>query len=214
MNRNIEIYDNECEMAKRGISIILEELSRKEKISVAFSGGKTPILFFKLLAKEKVDWKRIHVFLVDERLDPKGIDTLKNLITENLLSQIDIPKENINLIDYYDSIDIVKDSYNQKLFNYFKENIKFDIIFLGVGDDGHTASLFEDSDIFLGGNLAITSSIRHQHSRLSLTMEVLNNSNRKIFMFGPKKIPLLDEIIKKRLPASRVENPEIISFKK
>jgi len=213
MNKKIKIYNSEKEMGLRAIEIILQVLEKKDTISIAFSGGKTPILFFNLLAESNIDWNRINVFLVDERLDPSGVDTLKKLITDNLLSKIDIPSKNINLVDYYDSPEVTKNKYNNKLVKYFNNNIKFDIIFLGVGDDGHTASLFEDDDILLSGNLAITSNPRHPHKRLSLTMDVINNSVLKIFMFGPKKIPLIDEIIEKNLPVSKVKNPIFISFK-
>jgi 6-phosphogluconolactonase len=214
MNNHLKIFDSEIKMNRKAIDIIRSELKKKEKISIGFSGGKTPISFFKLLALEKeLPWDRINIFLVDERWDKSGNDTLKKLITTYLLDKIKIPSENLNLIDYYDSIGITREKYAEKVFQNLKKMGDFDILFLGIGSDGHTASIFEVEECQLKGDVIINSSPRHPHIRISLGMRVINGAKRKIFLLGPEKQKLLEDRIDDKYPVSRVSNPEFLSFK-
>ena len=215
MSNKLEIFKSENEMNQRAIDIIKKELDKKDRISIGFSGGKTPISFFELLSVEKsIDWKRVDVFLVDERWDKSGEDTLKKLITTNLLSNIKIPSKNLYLIDFYDSIAITRSKYEEKLLTYFGDKIEFDILFLGIGSDGHTASIFESEECELGGSVLVNSSPRHPCMRISLSMDIINSSKRKVFLLGPEKQNLLVGKLDFRYPALQVKNPEFLSFHK
>ena len=214
MNNNLKIFDSEIQMNKKAIHIIKDELKKKDEISIGFSGGKTPISFFKLLAlDEEIPWDRINIFLVDERWDKSGGDTLKKLITTHLISKIKIPSKNLNLIDYYNSIGITREKYAKKVLQTLKNAGDFDILFLGVGTDGHTASIFEVEECDLEGDVIINSSPRHPHIRISLGMNIINGARRKIFLLGPEKQVLLSGKIDEKLPISKVINPEFLSFK-
>jgi 6-phosphogluconolactonase len=213
MSNRVKTFDSEVEMSQNAITIIKNELGKKDRVSIGFSGGKTPISFFKLLSLEKsIDWKRVDVFLVDERWDKSGEDTLKKLITTHLLSKVEIPNENLYLIDFYDSIAITRYKYEEKLLTYFGDKIEFDILFLGMGSDGHTASIFEDEECGLGGSVLVNSSPRHPHMRISLSMGIINSSKRKIFLLGPEKQKLLLGKVDTRYPALHVKDPEFLSF--
>ena len=96
---DIKIFKTEFLMTQRAIKILKMELKKKGRLSVAFSGGKTPIHFFKLLALEGINWDNIDIFLVDERWVPlEHKDSNYSLINKLLLQNIPIPKENIHMI--------------------------------------------------------------------------------------------------------------------
>ena len=211
----IKIFESEISMAISAIDIIKSELQRKEKLSIAFSGGKTPIKFFQLLAVEDINWKNINIFLVDERWVPlDDLDSNYCLINMFLLKHITIPHENIHHIDYSTSIDRSRTGYEGDLLKHFKGDIIFDLIFLGVGNDGHTASIFEENETGLIEDVIVTSSRRHPYRRISLGMTVINSAKRKIFLLGPEKIPIIESSISKNLPISKVVDPEFLSYTK
>lgn len=211
----IKIFESEISMALGAINIIKYELQKKENISIAFSGGETPITFFKLLAGEDINWKNIHIFLVDERWvsldDPDSNYYMMNIF---LLKYTIIPNGNIHYINYSSSIEKSRKEYEDNLLKYFKGDIIFDLMFLGVGSDGHTASIFEKSEVDLLDDVIITSSRRHPYKRISLGMNIINNSQRKIFLMGPEKIPVIESSHFKILPTSKVVKPEFLSYTK
>lgn len=212
---SMKIFESEESMVIKIIDIIKFELQEKEKISIAFSGGKTPITLFKLLAISDINWKNINIFLVDERWVPLN-DPSSNYYTINmfLLKKINIPNQNIHFIPFLSSIERSKKEYKNHLLKYFKGDIIFDIIFLGIGSDGHTASIFEKNQVNLVEDVIITSSKRHPHKRISLGMDVINNSKKKIFIIGPEKTPIIKSSFFKNLPASNVVDSEILSYLK
>jgi len=211
--KSIKVLDSEISMFKNAIDIIKLELYRKKKISIAFSGGKTPIKLFELLALEDINWENINIFLVDERWVPLDhIDSNYGMIKKKLLENITIPSENIHHINYSPSIEKSKEKYEGDLLEYFQGDIVFDLIFLGVGNDGHTASIFEKKEVDILENVIITSSKRHPHRRISLGMGVINKSKRKIFLLGPKKLSIIDSPSYKKLPISKVISPEFFSY--
>lgn len=211
----IKIFESERLMAIDAIDIIKFELKRKKKLSIAFSGGKTPIEFFQLLAAEDINWKNINIFLVDERWVPlDNSDSNYHMINIFLLKNITIPNENIHHIHYSSSIERSRKEYEDDLLKYFKGNIVFDLIFLGVGNDGHTASIFEKDEVDLSDNVIVTSSRRHSHRRISLGMSLINKAERKIFLSGPEKISVLESSISKDLPIFRVVDPEFLFYTK
>ncbi|OQY42762.1 MAG: 6-phosphogluconolactonase [Fusobacteriia bacterium 4572_74] len=211
----IKIFESEISMAMNAIDIIKSELQRKKKLSIAFSGGKTPIKFFQLLATEDINWENINIFLVDERWVPlDDLDSNYNMINIFLLNYIIIPNKNIHHVHYSSSIEQSKKEYEDDLLKYFKGNIMFDLIFLGVGNDGHTASIFEKNETDLLENVIITSSRRHLHKRISLGMSIINRAKRKIFLLGPEKISIIKSSVSKNLPISKVVNPKFLSYTK
>lgn len=211
----IKIFESERSMAVRAVDIIKFELKRKKKLSIAFSGGKTPISFFQLLAVEDINWKNINIFLVDERWVPlDDPDSNYHMINIFLLKNIIIPNENIHHIHYSSSIERSRKRYENDLLKHFKGEIIFDLMFLGVGNDGHTASIFEKNEVDLSEDVIVTSNRRHPHRRISLGMSVINRAQRKIFLSGPEKIPIIKASISKDSPVSRVTAPEFLSYTK
>jgi len=212
---SIKIFESEKLMAIDAINIIKFELERTKKLDIAFSGGKTPIRFFQLLAIEDINWENINIFLVDERWVPlDNIDSNYNMINRFLLKNIKIPNENIHYIHYSSSIEQSRKEYEDDILKHFKGDIIFDLIFLGVGSDGHTASIFEKNEVDLPEDVIVTSSRRHPHERISFGISIINKAKRKIFLSGPEKILVIGSSMSKDFPISKVSNPEFLSYTK
>lgn len=212
--RPVKIFESEISMAMGAIDIIKSELLVKKKLSIAFSGGKTPIKFFRLLAEEDINWNNINIFLVDERWVPLDNPNSNYCILNMfLLKHLTIPEKNIHPINYSPSIEKSREKYEKSLLKYFKGDIIFDLMFLGVGNDGHTASIFEEDEVNFVEDVIVTSSRRHPYRRISLGMNVINGAKRKIFLMGPEKISIIEASFLKNLPVSMVVNPEFLSYK-
>ena len=135
----------------------VESLEKNSVFRVAFSGGSTPKPFFEALSRAKLpdgfDWSVVHIFWADERcVSPDSLNSNYNLLRENLLSKIQIPASNIHrvkgeLSDYQQAAD----EYSRDIATHFaignREFRKFDLICLGVGSDGHIASLFPENKV-------------------------------------------------------------------
>ena len=198
---------------------IKELIQCKEQIHLAISGGTTPRLFFEKLAacqkdaSTSTDWTRIHIFWVDERCVPPGhVDSNYGMTRKLLLDDLKLPENQVHRIHGED--DPVKESrrYEHEIRSVFQEPAGmpvFDWIFLGIGDDGHTASIFPDRlDLIESKDLCAVA--RHASSdrfRVTLTGPILKNARRISFLVtGAKKSEIirqiiLEEPVAKRFPA-------------
>ena len=201
------------------IKISKSSFAQKEKFVVALSGGSTPERFYHLIGShpygEKVDWDRVHLFWVDERCVPKE-DKASNfkLVFDALLSAVPIPEENIHPMRTGEGPEQGARKYEEDLRAFFGRSRPpmFDLIFLGVGEDGHTASLFPGSDsldersrlvvpVYLG---------EPRKDRITLTLPVLNQARHILFLVaGHSKSEMVRAILGKegdraRYPAGLV----------
>ena len=219
--RKVLIFENAFSLTdhlfKMWISIARQSIEQKNRFTVALSGGRSPMEFYcKLSNMKDFDlWKRTHVFLGDERFVPHD-DPKSNfkMIKENLLDFVSIPPENIHPIATdLKNVELAADQYKNELVQFFefKENAPcFDLILLGIGSDGHTASLFpDDEQVDDAGRLVLPVSLPHlKEDRISLTLPVINNARNVIsLVLGAGKADIVKKIIKERsnIPASKVE---------
>ena len=205
----IKIFSNAEEaaenLAENFFRISEDYYHTNKKFYVALSGGNTPKIFFNELSenyKEKILWKNIYFFWVDERCEPPtNADSNYGMTKKFLLDKIQIPAENIYRIlgendplkeaERYSSVieDIIPDRNNLP---------SFDFVLLGIGDDGHTASIFPNQlNLIKSGKICETAI--HPLSlqkRITLTGKVINNSSRIIFFVtGKTKSEILNEIL-------------------
>lgn len=193
-------------------------ITDKGTFSVALSGGKTPVEFYKRLAKSRdtPSWDRIHLFLADERfVPPSHRESNYGLIEKHLLRQVSIVDENVHRIQT-EGITLEQSArrYEEDIRRFFRAEggsvPQFDLIMLGIGEDGHTASLFsEKTSLQERTRLAIpVITEKLPGKRITLTLPVINNASKIIFLVtGRNKARVLKEIVenrKSRLPASRV----------
>ncbi|MFW5725090.1 MAG: 6-phosphogluconolactonase [Bacteroidota bacterium] len=187
--------------------------------SLALSGGSTPKSIFEYLSgpgSAKIPWKKIRFFWGDERcVPPDHKESNYRMTKENLFDKTPVPPENIFRIKAEDDPVTEARRYSKLVANYVPavKNIPiFDIVMLGLGEDGHTASIFPDEiDLFDSSDLFVATRNPYtgQH-RISATGKIINNARRVFFLVtGASKAAVVEKIIKKQqnykeLPASRV----------
>ena len=191
----------------------------RERFSFVLTGGKSPIKLYKNLAKEKnILWKNIDFFFGDERCVNKNSKYSNiNMCKKNLLKKIPI----INSQIYEININNAKPQkiaveYEKKIKKYFGgKKISFDLTLLGVGNDGHIASLFKNN-INKINKKNVDFVIRKDFKRITLTIKCINNS-KNIFLWAPgkNKKKIIKNIIKdKKLtyPASYLKSKNNFLF--
>jgi 6-phosphogluconolactonase len=176
--------------------------------TVALSGGSTPKRLYQLLAtselRDRVAWDRVHLFWGDERhVPPDNPDSNYRMVRESLIDRVPIPAINVHRIKA-ENPDAAKaaSEYEQELRLFFKlkenELPRFDVVFLGMGDNGHTASLFpETKAIFEQKHLVVASWIEEFKSdRITLTPPAINNAIEVIFFVtGAGKAEMLRTVL-------------------
>jgi 6-phosphogluconolactonase len=208
---NIEIYKDgdhlAWELAEWITSLIEETLRRKELFSLVLSGGSTPKKLNHLLAaspfRERIDWKKMHIFWGDERAVPFE-DERNNarMAFDTLLNKVEIPGEQIYIMDTSLSPDAAAMQYEEILNEYFGTDIlpakTFDLVLLGMGDDGHTLSLFPGTTVIHEENSWVAGYYlkTQDMSRITLTKNIVNHADHIVFMIsGRDKAHALKEVI-------------------
>ncbi len=226
------IVEDSFALAKKGAELFLEisreSIQSRGRFLVALSGGSTPLKMYDILAQEpfssQIDWAKIHIFLSDERFvlesdEASNFGPLKKI----LLDKISIPQENIHpVVTQITTPELVAHEYENELKKISGVEIpSLDAIFLGIGPDGHTASLFpgiytpEENEPLV---LAIHNSPKPPSERISFSMRLINNAQNVIFLAnGSEKATVLKEILEngtseKILPArmARPKNGNLI----
>jgi 6-phosphogluconolactonase len=219
---NIFVFDDNEGVADfavtKWIEISSQAIVDKGYFSAALSGGKTPVEFYKRLAASKdiLSWDRTHLFLADERfVPPSHNESNYGLIKEHLLRHVSILDENVHRIQT-EGITVEKSArrYEEDIRRFFRIEGRsvpqFDLIMLGIGEDGHTASLFPGkSSLQERTRLAIpVAAEKFPGERITLTLRVINNASKIIFLVsGRDKAKVLKEIVedkKSSLPVSHV----------
>ena len=193
----------------------LELSESKKSFYVAISGGNTPILFFNNLAarySHNLNWNNIHFFWADERcLPPTHNDSNYRTANNNLLSKISVPLSNIHRIKGEGNLQDEVENYKNEILSVIPlENDlpRFDLIMLGMGDDGHTASLFPKQEKLLHSKNICEASVNPATglNRITLTPLCINNAVKVVFQItGLAKSNLVNDILLKR--ASYKEYP-------
>lgn len=192
------------------------------RICIAISGGRTPALFFKHLADGKditgevPDWKKIHLFWVDERcVPPDHPDSNYGMTAKNLLLKVPIPAGNIHRMKGENDPESEERRYSDEIYRYTARGNGlpvFDWIFLGIGSDGHTASIFPDRPDLMN-SVNICKAVKHPLSgqdRITLTGRTIINAIRITFMVtGKSKSKVIRQILEgepgsEKLPAGHI----------
>ena len=195
---------------------VREKVTTHSRINIALSGGSTPVAFFKHLATYNqihpypVDWEKVHLFWVDERCVPKD-DRESNfgMTHKYLLKPLHFPESNIHRIRGEADPGKEAERYAAELSAGLPAQNgypAFDWIFLGLGEDGHTASIFPDqlNLLYVKESCAVAIHPGTGQKRVTLTGNVLLNANRITFLVtGAAKKQIVHEIIHE-LPEAKV----------
>lgn len=182
-----------------------ESIASRGRFAAALSGGSTPRKLYTLLGsdeyRDRVEWKKTHLFWADERIvPPDHPDSNYRLAYETFIASAPLPPGNIHRIRGEADAETAAREYEQDIRGFFGEEglPAFDLIMLGIGADGHTASLFPGSDaldereriavpVFLG---------RNERDRVTLTLPVLNNARSALILAaGAEKADVLRDIL-------------------
>jgi len=180
-------------------------ISERMRFAVAISGGSTPRRLYGLLGSveysHKIDWHRVHFFWVDERCVPKDHeDSNFKASLDTLLSKVSIPVESIHRIRGEADPEKATRDYENEIREFFGTGDwpVFDLVILGMGDDGHTASLFPGSKAIGEKERWVVPVYLEKPgiNRITLTLPVLNHAAQILFLVsGRSKATILSEIL-------------------
>jgi len=178
--------------------ILAEAIKKRGRASIAVSGGSTPVPLFKELSLLSLDWSKVDLTLVDDRwVEPKNADSNELLVRTHLIKN---NASKVNFIPLKNDSNTAKDGQKQSEALLGNFTLPFDVVVLGMGSDGHTASLFPCSDELADGmdlnnpNYLVSTSPRTApYERLSLTAQVIIDA-KNIFLHlnGSSKLHTLE----------------------
>ncbi|KAF5377627.1 hypothetical protein D9615_005213 [Tricholomella constricta] len=197
-----------------------DSLDKKGRFTIALSGGSLPKMLKGLVDNPSVKWDKWQVFYVDERVVPLDHPDSNHLAcTTHLFSKVPIPAENIHPIDptLLNDLEELSDAYEKDLIREFAQKDAarfpiFDLILLGMGPDGHTASLFPGHELLTEEDRWVAyldDSPKPPPKRITFTYPVINHALRVVFVAaGKEKVDTLSNILdhpEAGLPAARVK---------
>jgi 6-phosphogluconolactonase len=221
----VEILEDAAAVAREGavrfVALARKAVAERGAFHVSLSGGKTPAQLFRVLAEDQfraaVDWNRTHLYWSDERsVPPDHADSNYGLASRELLSRIAVPPGNIHRME---SERTDADRAAQEYEDLLRENLPanpqgfpiFDLIYLGMGGDGHTASLFPGS-VALGETrrAVVSQNVESMRTRrMTFTFPLLNAARTVIFLItGADKAETLRKVLEGKndppFPSQRV----------
>ncbi|MFZ0738008.1 MAG: 6-phosphogluconolactonase [Candidatus Acidiferrales bacterium] len=208
-------------VAEESLRIAEDSVGKEGRCAICLSGGTTPRALNELWARDyaaRMPWKEIHLFWGDERyIPPEDERSNYRMVRESLITHVPVPPANIHpMPTHFEHPDDAAKDYEAKLRKFFGAVAAFDLLFLGVGPEGHTASLFPGSPA-LGESQRWVLAVKtpaDPPTRLTLTYPVINRAKNVFFLAeGPKKRDIVQTIRHEpdgdssAYPAARVHSP-------
>jgi len=215
---NVFVFDD-AESVARAAAARIAELARESieargLFTVALSGGSTPRRVYELLAGEEfrggIDWPNVHVYFGDERMvPPDHAESNYRMASEALLSRVPLPPANVHRIDGVGDAAANASAYESELRGLFgdAEWPRLDHVLLGMGDDGHTASLFPGTEVLNEGRLWVAPNwvAKLGAWRVTLTAPAIDAARHVTFLVnGAAKAERLREVLKGARDPSRL----------
>lgn len=205
MHKTVEVLPDLAALIERSLSITLAKIQTaiesRGLCTIALSGGSTPKPLYEAIAAQQLPWDKIHVFWGDERyVPPDHPDSNQLMARRAWLDSVDIPAQNIHPMptDDADPADAAR-KYEAHLAEFFHlktgEFPALDVILLGMGDDGHTASLFPHTEALQVRDRVITVGSKDGQPRITFTAPTINHGRCVMFVVaGANKRAALAEI--------------------
>jgi 6-phosphogluconolactonase len=222
----VQVYANPTEVARAGARLFVDyawqSISKYGQFMVALSGGNTPRLLFQFLAsaefRGQVDWAKVHVFWSDERaVPPDDAESNYGMARRELLIRVPIPQANVHRMEAEKAnIGRAAHEYEEVLRKYLECDDRgfprFHLIFLGMGVDGHTASLFPGTRVTRQTSRWVSTPMvgKLNAHRMTLTLPVLDAALRVVFLVvGAEKAEILRAVLEGKAdppyPAQQVQ---------
>ena len=207
---SVRVFDDPEQVAREAaglfVRLSIEAVSERGSFSVALSGGTTPRRIYELLASDdyctQVSWGNVHIFFGDERtVAPDHPDSNYRMANEALLSHVSIPAKNVHRVDGVGDASANASQYESELREFFGDAAwpRLDLVMLGMGDDGHTASLFPGTTALAEERAWVVANWveKFQTWRITLTAPAINAARRVLFLVtGATKAERLREVLK------------------
>lgn len=211
----VQIFPNPADVARAAARLFVDyawqSIAKDGQFMVALSGGNTPRQMFEILASDEfrgqVDWAKVHVFWGDERaVPPSSPESNYGMARRELLIRVPIPEGNVHRMEAEKpSIGRAAHEYEEVLRKYLDLDDrgfpKFHLIFLGMGNDGHTASLFPGPRVTRQTSRWVSTPnvLKLNMRRMTLTLPVLDAAMRVIFLVvGSEKAPMLHAVLEEK----------------
>ena len=224
MSHSVRVFQTPDEMAQNFATILIKDLDRVEPdhfYTIALSGGSTPLHLFSYLSEkytDRISWEKLLVFWGDERcVPPDDSESNYRMAYENLLQNVPIPDANIFRIRGEDDPATEARQYSDLVSSvvpFYNGTPQFDLMLLGLGNDGHTASIFPSAISLFNSPRLFDVAVKPEDNqkRITATGRIINNASKVWFMVtGKGKAEIISRIIEQRsgfekYPASLV-NP-------
>ena len=198
----IEVFDDADKVAQKGAEIVAGEarfaVATRGRFIIAVSGGQTPWKMLRALAGKEIPWDSVHVVQVDERLAPEGHPD-RNLthLRESLLEHAPLRPERIHAMPVEEKdLDAAVTSYALTLQEIAGSPAVLDLVHLGLGPDGHTASLVPGDPVLTMSDVDVALTGLYQgRRRMTLTYPVINRARRILWLVtGAERVAMLSRL--------------------
>ncbi|MCG2460768.1 6-phosphogluconolactonase [Flavobacteriaceae bacterium F89] len=204
----LNISESKLDVAQNFAKYLQGLVANRSEVHIALSGGSTPKIVFDELATEyhdSINWDRVHLYWGDERcVPPNDSESNYKMTVDHLLSKIDIPEGNVHRI-YGENLPkeeaIRYSEVLESRLPHFDGVPQFDLVILGMGDDGHTASVFPyNIHLWDSGNLCeVAVHPDSGQKRITITGKVINNAKKVAFLVtGVGKMEKVREIVNRK----------------
>ncbi len=226
----VRFFERMPDMSLAAAGFVLEEaqkaVQKRGRFALALSGGSTPRELYQLLSQPRFSnsfpWNKTHIFWGDERwTPPNNPDSNFSMAKDALLSKVPLPKSQVHPIET-EGLESEKsaEEYEKLLRIFFTKNTGFDLMLLGIGPDGHTASIFPNGPALEEKTrwvmpVPAPQGILPRLPRITLTFPLINLSRKILFLSGFKdKEKVISEILESKsfLPASKAQAQEETHF--
>ncbi len=192
MKSKIHIFEDNSAVAAAFAAWLAQWLHGKPKVTIALSGGSTPKLLFRVLSEQyadTIDWPAVHLFWGDERcVSPDNAESNFGMTRDLLLQKVDLPRANIHRIHGEANPQSEASRYSEEIKTWVAPGPdglpRFDLIILGMGSDGHTASIFPHQMELLTSEKICAIAVHPEtgQHRISLTGPVINAAAEVAFL--------------------------------
>jgi 6-phosphogluconolactonase len=201
MTMEVFVYPDRQALITAALNSIVERVrvavAERQSCSIALSGGSTPEPLYAALAQQDLPWEQIHIFWGDERyVAPTHSDSNYGMAKRVWLDLVPFPATNIHPVPTdLAAPQLAAEAYEREIQLETGSMPHFDIILLGMGDDGHTASLFPHTAALTERDRLVTVGDKDGQPRITFTFPLINNARSVIFLVsGESKQPALAEV--------------------
>jgi len=211
MKPAVEILTDADELASRAAQLVLDHslksTSSKETFSIGLSGGSTPKTLYQLLAdpdedfRNRFPWGHTHFFWTDERhVGPDSPDSNYRMAYDAMLARVQVPQANIHRVfGELKNAERAATDYEKELKKFLGQSPTLDLVLLGMGADGHTASIFPGSEVLNEREQLVAAPWvdKLNSYRITMTLPILNNANAVLFLVsGKEKAEMLSQVLR------------------